>query len=112
MQSNLPLFTNYHRHDSAGMNCSARPASRNSGRLLELAQANCRRARISASARCHADLVFVSQGITFSVYSDRRGVEIDFPVRPHPTADGRRGVDYDGRPALVQRIRAAEPVPP
>src|SRR4051812_11443226 len=38
--------------------------------------------------RLNADLVFVNQGITFSVYSDRRGVEKIFPfdLIPRPIA--------------------------
>ncbi len=55
--------------------------------------------------RASADLTFVNQGITFSVYSDRRGVEKIFPFdlipRPVPAHEWRvleRG--------LVQRLRA------
>ena len=42
--------------------------------------------------RTSADLVFINQGITFSVYSDRRGVEKIFPfdLIPRPVA-GRNG---------------------
>jgi uncharacterized circularly permuted ATP-grasp superfamily protein len=55
--------------------------------------------------RASADLAFINQGITFSVYSDRRGVEKIFPFdlipRPIPAREWaclERG--------LVQRIRA------
>jgi uncharacterized circularly permuted ATP-grasp superfamily protein len=41
--------------------------------------------------RSSADLVFINQGITFSVYSDRRGVEKIFPfdLIPRPVAAGQ-----------------------
>jgi len=55
--------------------------------------------------RVGADLVFVNQGITFSVYSDRRGIEKIFPFdlipRPIP---GKEWVTIEA--GLVQRIRA------
>jgi uncharacterized circularly permuted ATP-grasp superfamily protein len=55
--------------------------------------------------RASADLVFVHQGITFSVYSDRRGVEKIFPfdLVPRPVAAAEWKVLEKG---LVQRIRA------
>jgi uncharacterized circularly permuted ATP-grasp superfamily protein len=55
--------------------------------------------------RASADLVFVNQGITFSVYADRRGVEKIFPfdLIPRPVASGEWQVLEAG---LVQRIRA------
>ena len=55
--------------------------------------------------RHNADLVFVNQGITFSVYSDRRGVEKIFPfdLIPRPVA----GAEWDSLEAgLAQRITA------
>ncbi len=55
--------------------------------------------------RVMADLVFVNQGITFSVYSDRRGVEKIFPfdLIPRPVA----GAEWQRIEAgLLQRIRA------
>ena len=65
--------------------------------------------RLSASEfqsrRTSADLAFVNQGITFSVYSDRRGVEKIFPFdlipRPIP-ADEWAALET----GLVQRVRA------
>ncbi len=58
-----------------------------------------------AAKRTSADLAFVNQGVTFSVYSDRRGVEKIFPFdlipRPIPGNEWRtveRG--------LIQRLRA------
>jgi uncharacterized circularly permuted ATP-grasp superfamily protein len=55
--------------------------------------------------RTSADLVFINNGITFSVYSDRRGTEKIFPfdLIPRPVYGG----DWDRLEAgLVQRIRA------
>ncbi len=55
-----------------------------------------------------ADLVFINQGITFSVYADRRGVEKIFPfdLIPRPVAadewSGPRGLEA----GLHQRIQA------
>jgi uncharacterized circularly permuted ATP-grasp superfamily protein len=55
--------------------------------------------------RTSADMAFVNQGITFSVYSDRRGVEKIFPFdlipRPIPAAEW---VTLES--GLVQRIKA------
>jgi uncharacterized circularly permuted ATP-grasp superfamily protein len=55
--------------------------------------------------RANADLAFVNQGITFSVYSDRRGVEKIFPFdlipRPIPAPEWSRL-----EAGLVQRVRA------
>src|SRR5262245_56076217 len=55
--------------------------------------------------RASADLAFVNQGITFSVYSDRRGVEKIFPfdLIPRPIPAGEWSALEAG---LVQRIRA------
>jgi uncharacterized circularly permuted ATP-grasp superfamily protein len=55
--------------------------------------------------RRNADLVFINQGITFSVYSDRRGTEKIFPfdLVPRPVA----AADWQQLEAgLLQRIRA------
>lgn len=57
------------------------------------------------SRRSSADIAFVNQGITFSVYADRRGVEKIFPFdvvpRPIPAAEW-----YVMESGLVQRIKA------
>jgi uncharacterized circularly permuted ATP-grasp superfamily protein len=55
--------------------------------------------------RANADLVFVNQGITFSVYSDRRGVEKIFPfdLIPRPVASSEWKTIESG---LRQRIQA------
>jgi len=55
--------------------------------------------------RASADLVFVNQGITFSVYSDRRGVEKIFPFDLIPRAIPAHEW-YTLEAGLVQRIRA------
>ena len=55
--------------------------------------------------RTSADLAFINNGITFSVYSDRRGTEKIFPfdLIPRPVA----GKEWDRLEAgLIQRIRA------
>lgn len=55
--------------------------------------------------RSSADLVFINNGVTFSVYSDRRGTEKIFPfdLIPRPV----HGDEWDRLEAgLVQRIRA------
>jgi uncharacterized circularly permuted ATP-grasp superfamily protein len=58
-----------------------------------------------ASRRTSADMAFVNQGITFSVYSDRRGTEKIFPfdLIPRPIPASEWQILEAG---LVQRIRA------
>lgn len=58
-----------------------------------------------AARRASADMAFVNQGITFSVYSDRRGTEKIFPfdLVPRPIPAGEWHILEAG---LVQRIRA------
>jgi uncharacterized circularly permuted ATP-grasp superfamily protein len=55
--------------------------------------------------RAAADLAFINQGITFSVYSDRRGIEKIFPfdVIPRPIAASEWATLEAG---LAQRLRA------
>ena len=55
--------------------------------------------------RQNADLVFINQGITFSVYSDRRGVEKIFPfdLMPRPVSASEWQPLESG---LLQRIKA------
>ena len=55
--------------------------------------------------RQNAELVFINQGITFSVYSDRRGVEKIFPfdLMPRPVAAQEWQLLESG---LLQRIKA------
>jgi uncharacterized circularly permuted ATP-grasp superfamily protein len=55
--------------------------------------------------RSSADLVFVNQGITFSVYSDRRGVEKIFPFDLIPrTIPASEWVALEA--GLIQRVQA------
>jgi uncharacterized circularly permuted ATP-grasp superfamily protein len=57
--------------------------------------------------RTSADMAFVNQGITFSVYSDRRGVEKIFPfdLIPRPVP----GTEWDVlETGLIQRIMALD----
>ncbi len=56
--------------------------------------------------RASADLVFVNQGVTFSVYADRRGVEKIFPFDLIPRPVAAAEWDDDGSRACVQRIQA------
>jgi uncharacterized circularly permuted ATP-grasp superfamily protein len=58
-----------------------------------------------AAKRTSADLAFVNQGVTFSVYSDRRGVEKIFPfdLIPRPIPGREWDIVEDG---LVQRLKA------
>lgn len=100
-----PLFASYARHssawdelfDSAGQpHPHCRPLVDCLGQLQsgEFQQ-----------RRASADLVFINQGITFSVYSDRRGVEKIFPfdLVPRPIA-AAEWVRIEA--GLLQRIRA------
>lgn len=57
------------------------------------------------SKRASADLAFVNQGVTFSVYSDRRGVEKIFPFDLIPrTIPASEWVGLEA--GLVQRVKA------
>src|SRR6266446_5653897 len=103
--TDVPLFANYRRHatawdelfnktDHAHAHCA--PLVECLGQLLtgEFQQ-----------RRTGADLVFINQGITFSVYSDRRGVEKIFPfdLIPRPVAASEWARIETG---LLQRIEA------
>jgi uncharacterized circularly permuted ATP-grasp superfamily protein len=101
----LPLFASYRRHasawdelfDAAGQpHGHCRPLVDRLGRL---------RADEFQQRRAGADLTFINQGITFSVYSDRRGVEKIFPfdLIPRPVATSEWAVIEAG---LHQRIAA------
>ncbi len=101
----FPLFTGYRRHSSAWDELftagnQPHPHCRQLvGRLGQLQVGEFLQRRASA------DLVFVNQGITFSVYSDQRGVEKIFPfdLVPRPVAAGEWARLEQG---LVQRIQA------
>ena len=100
-----PLFAGYRTHPKAWDELFAEPglAHKHSRLILD------RLGRLQASEfqerRTSADLVFVNEGITFSVYSDRRGVEKIFPfdLIPRPVAAAEWAVLEAG---LVQRIQA------
>ena len=82
------LFDGYQRHPSAWDELFAGP-SRAHEFCLGLAE---RLGGLTATEfqalRASADLVFINQGVTFSVYSDRRGTEKIFPfdLIPRPVA--------------------------
>jgi uncharacterized circularly permuted ATP-grasp superfamily protein len=101
----VPLFARYARHDTAWDELfdgtgrphgHCRPLVDSLGQLLT-AEFQARRGS--------ADLVFINQGITFSVYSDRRGVEKIFPfdLIPRPVAAAEWTRIEAG---LLQRIAA------
>jgi uncharacterized circularly permuted ATP-grasp superfamily protein len=100
-----PLFREYELHPQAWDELFAGP-----GRAHDFCQVLVDRlGRLSPveflDRRSSADLVFINNGITFSVYSDRRGTEKIFPfdLIPRPVY----GTEWDRLEAgLVQRIRA------
>src|SRR5437016_224886 len=84
----LPLFATYRRHTGAWdelFAASGEPHAHCRPLVDRLGQL---RADEFQQRRTGADLTFVNQGITFSVYSDRRGVEKIFPfdLIPRPVA--------------------------
>src|SRR6478735_7315484 len=86
--STLPLFARYSRHLSAWdelFGTSTEPHPHCQSLVERLGQL---RADEFQQRRTGADLSFVHQGVTFSVYSDRRGVEKIFPfdLIPRPVA--------------------------
>jgi uncharacterized circularly permuted ATP-grasp superfamily protein len=100
-----PLFAGYRPHPQAWDELFQAPGTAHAHsrqlveRLGQLQSAEFQQRRSSA------DLVFVNQGITFSVYADRRGVEKIFPfdLLPRPVAAAEWNVLEAG---LVQRIQA------
>jgi uncharacterized circularly permuted ATP-grasp superfamily protein len=100
-----PLFGSYRRHPSAWDELFL-AQDRAHDHCGPLASHLSRLATSDFQAkRGSADLVFINQGITFSVYADRRGVEKIFPfdLIPRPVAGAEWAVLEAG---LVQRIRA------
>lgn len=103
--SNQPVFSDYHLHphawdelfaDSGQPHAHCQPIMERLGQLkIEEFQ----------QLRAGADLTFVNQGITFSVYADRRGVEKIFPfdLIPRPV-DGCEWTQLEL--GLLQRIQA------
>ena len=104
-QPAVPLFAGYCAHAKAWDELFATPglAHPHSRLIVD------RLGRLSSpefqQRRADANLVFVNEGVTFSVYSDRRGVEKIFPfdLIPRPVAAAEGTVIEAG---LVQRIRA------
>src|SRR5476651_1423125 len=92
------LFDQYQAHPTAWDELFAAPAAPHShckelfDRLGQLHPTEFQHRRTSA------DLAFVNQGITFSVYSDRRGVEKIFPfdLIPRPVTGTEWDVLEDG----------------
>jgi len=99
------IFHDYHPHPTAWDELFDRTAEPH-GHCTALVE---RLGQLAAptfqARRASADLAFVNQGITFSVYADRRGVEKIFPfdLIPRPIPAGEWQVLEAG---LVQRIRA------
>jgi uncharacterized circularly permuted ATP-grasp superfamily protein len=73
------LFDDYERHPTAWDDLFAadgKPHAHTASLVNSLGELTCEDFQ---RLRTNADLVFINQGITFSVYSDRRGVEKIFP---------------------------------
>jgi uncharacterized circularly permuted ATP-grasp superfamily protein len=99
------LFDNYHPHPTAWdelFSAGDQPHSHCCALVERLGQL---RSDDFQQRRRNADLVFINQGITFSVYSDRRGVEKIFPfdLVPRPVAAAEWKILETG---LLQRIQA------
>lgn len=104
-QSSQLLFAGYQPHASAWDELFAAPDQPHEHcRLLVDSLGQLARGEVQ-QRRAVADLVFVNQGITFSVYADRRGTEKIFPfdLIPRPVAAHEWQQIETG---LVQRIRA------
>jgi uncharacterized circularly permuted ATP-grasp superfamily protein len=101
----VPLFGGYRPHPQAWDELFQGPGQAHAhGRLLVERLGGLQLGEFQ-ERRASADLVFINQGITFSVYSDRRGVEKIFPfdLVPRPVAAAEWKEMEAG---LVQRIRA------
>lgn len=104
-QPAAPLFAGYCAHPNAWDELFAPSGQAHSHSRLILDRLGRLVAPEFQQRRTSADMVFVNEGITFSVYSDRRGVEKIFPfdLIPRPVAASEWAVMEAG---LVQRIRA------
>jgi uncharacterized circularly permuted ATP-grasp superfamily protein len=101
----LPLFAQYARHGTAWdelFDHAGRPHAHCGPLVGSLGQLLTNEFQ---ERRGSADLVFINQGITFSVYADRRGVEKIFPfdLIPRPVAAAEWARLEAG---LLQRISA------
>jgi uncharacterized circularly permuted ATP-grasp superfamily protein len=100
-----PLFDNYRLHTHAWDELFLEPGGPHGHCRLLVERLGQLATGEFQQRRSGADLVFVNQGITFSVYSDRRGVEKIFPfdLVPRPVAAAEWKVIETG---LLQRIKA------
>src|SRR4051812_49248058 len=99
------LFDDYQRHPTAWDELFAAPGRPHGCTVPLLERLGELTVPEFQMLRSNADLVFINQGITFSVYSDRRGVEKIFPfdLVPRPIA----GAEWQNLEAgLQQRIKA------
>jgi uncharacterized circularly permuted ATP-grasp superfamily protein len=99
------LFTNYQPHATAWDELFAEPGRPHDHCRLLVDPLGQLLVEEFQQRRAGADLAFVNQGITFSVYADRRGVEKIFPfdLIPRPVAGTEWRVLETG---LLQRIQA------
>jgi uncharacterized circularly permuted ATP-grasp superfamily protein len=82
----MHLFDDYRRHATAWDELFAAPGRPHEHTAPLLAELGDRTTAEFQQLRSSADLVFINQGVTFSVYSDRRGVEKIFPFDLIPRA--------------------------
>ena len=105
METGRRLFDGYAPHPSAWDELFSRSATPHAHCTPLVEQLGHMPVTEFLAKRSSADLAFVNQGITFSVYSDRRGVEKIFPFdlipRPIPASEWRTMEQ-----GLIQRIRA------
>ena len=99
------LFAGYRPHPTAWDELFLEPGRPHDHCRLLVDRLGQQATREFQERRASADLVFVNQGITFSVYSDRRGVEKIFPfdLIPRPVA-AKEWTELES--GLIQRIRA------
>jgi uncharacterized circularly permuted ATP-grasp superfamily protein len=104
-EADPPLFRDYTLHPKAWDELFAAPKVAHDYCRLLLDRLGRLNMREFLQRRALADLVFVNNGITFSVYSDRRGTEKIFPfdLIPRPVS----AQEWERLEAgLIQRIRA------
>lgn len=101
----LPIFADYRRHSHAWDELFAGPGQPHAHCQPIMDCLGQLKSEEFQQLRAGADLTFVNQGITFSVYSDRRGVEKIFPfdLIPRPVAGCEWAKLETG---LLQRIQA------
>jgi uncharacterized circularly permuted ATP-grasp superfamily protein len=99
------IFEDYRAHPAAWDELFERTAEPHAHCASLVDRLGCLAVPEFQARRTSADLAFVNHGITFSVYSDRRGVEKIFPfdLIPRPIPAGGWQILEAG---LVQRIRA------